>query len=137
MTTVVAGLLSQNEHILICRRRADQAHPLKWEFPGGKVEVGESLDSALMRELREELAIESDRASELMRYEFAYPGKAPILLVFLQVPGWKGAIENLIFDALCWEKIDRLRDYDFLEGDAPFLAWLTGPGEKKLRSAPG
>ena len=77
MTTVVAGVLERDGKILICRRRADQPHPLKWEFPGGKLEAGESPEAALIRELREELGIESEAGSEIMRYEFAYPGSNP------------------------------------------------------------
>ena len=56
MTTVVAGILERDGRILICQRKADQAHPLKWEFPGGKVEAGEEPEAALQRELNEELA---------------------------------------------------------------------------------
>jgi 8-oxo-dGTP diphosphatase len=121
MTTVVAGILERDGRVLICRRRADQPHPLKWEFPGGKVEAGETAQAALMRELREELGVESEPGTEITRYEFAYPGKHPILLIFLSVPGWTGGIENHIFDAIIWEKRDRLKDYDFLEGDEPFI----------------
>ncbi len=122
MTTVVAAILRHNGRILICRRRADQPHALKWEFPGGKVEPGESPKAALARELREELGIESDPGVEIMRYEFAYPGKQPILLIFLEVPGWRGAMENCIFDTILWERPEALSDYDFLEGDLQFLS---------------
>jgi 8-oxo-dGTP diphosphatase len=107
--------------ILICRRRADQPHPLKWEFPGGKVEAGESPEHALRRELEEELGIECARPSEMTRYTFTYPGKNPILLIFLLVTEWRGEVENRIFEAMKWETPERLRDYDFLEGDLPFL----------------
>jgi 8-oxo-dGTP diphosphatase len=107
--------------ILICRRRADQAHPLKWEFPGGKVESGELPEDALRRELQEELGIESAPPSEITRYTFTYPGKNPILLIFWLVTAWQGEVENRIFDSMTWETPDRLREYDFLEGDLPFL----------------
>jgi 8-oxo-dGTP diphosphatase len=123
MTTVVAGILERDSRVLICRRRADQPHPLKWEFPGGKVETGETAEAALQRELREELGIESEPATEITRYEFAYPGNNPILLIFLRVPGWTGEIENRIFDTMNWEQRDRLQEYDFLEGDEPFLRY--------------
>ena len=128
MTTVVAGVLKQDGKILICRRRADQPHPLKWEFPGGKLESGESPAVALIRELREELGIESEAGSEIMRYEFAYPGKPPILLVFLEVSAWRGNLENRIFETILWQRSEALAEYDFLEGDARFLAAFTGPG---------
>ena len=123
----------EDGRILICRRRADQAHALKWEFPGGKVEAGESPEDALRRELQEELGIDCARPSEMTRYTFAYPDKNPILLIFLQVTAWQGEVENRIFETLSWETPDRLRDYDFLEGDLPFLdskelAGLYAPG---------
>lgn len=124
MTHVVAGILENNGRILICRRRADQPHPLKWEFPGGKVEPGESPEQALMRELLEELGIESATPVEVARYEFSYPEKKPILLIFLRVPAWTGEIVNKIFDAIVWEAAERLRHYDFLEGDEPFIRGL-------------
>ena len=122
MTKVAAGILERDDRILICRRRADQPHALKWEFPGGKLEQGETPEAALIRELREELNIEAAGASEITRYEFAYPGKKPILLVFLRVTAWTGEIENRIFETVLWETRERLREYDFLEGDAPFIA---------------
>jgi 8-oxo-dGTP diphosphatase len=125
MTEVVAAILELDAKILICRRRADQPHPLKWEFPGGKIEAGESPHAALVRELREELGIEAQAGRELTRYEFAYPGRNPILLIFIELAGWQGEIQNLIFEAVVWEEKANLRTYDFLEGDAPFLAWFT------------
>jgi 8-oxo-dGTP diphosphatase len=127
MTHVVAGILEREGKILICRRRADQPHALKWEFPGGKLEPGESPEAALVRELREELGIEAVAGAELMRYEFAYPGKQAILLIFLAALNWRGEIVNGIFETLVWERVDALSDYDFLEGDAPFLKAITGP----------
>jgi 8-oxo-dGTP diphosphatase len=126
MTHVVAGILERNGRLLICQRRADQAHPGKWEFPGGKVEPGETPEAALVRELREELGIESEMPEEITRYEFAYPGKNAILLLFLKVHSWTGTIENRIFEAVTWEVPEKLKDYDFLEGDAPFIAGLAG-----------
>ncbi|MES1258779.1 MAG: (deoxy)nucleoside triphosphate pyrophosphohydrolase [Acidobacteriota bacterium] len=122
MTQVAAGILERENRILICQRRADQPHPLKWEFPGGKLEAGETPEAALLRELREELGIEAAGAAEITRYEFAYPGKKPILLIFLKVEDWSGKLENRIFENIVWETRERLPEYDFLEGDEPFLA---------------
>jgi 8-oxo-dGTP diphosphatase len=126
MTTVVAGVLEQDGRILICQRRPDQPHPLKWEFPGGKLEEGESPEAALIRELREELSIEAVTGAELMRYEFAYPGKEPILLIFLSAEAAPGTVENRIFAAINWARRETLGNFDFLEGDAPFLTALIG-----------
>ena len=122
MTTVVAGVLMRDSLILICQRRADQPHALQWEFPGGKLEAGESPGAALARELREELGIEATPGRELMRYEFAYPGKSPILLIFFEVTDWSGEIENRIFQKIVWESRETLCGYDFLEGDLRFIA---------------
>ena len=121
MTIVVAGILEKDGKILICQRRADQPHPLKWEFPGGKLEAAETPQSALTRELREELGIEAEPGMERTRYEFAYPGKNPILLIFLKVPAWQGEPQNLIFETMTWASPESLNRYDFLEGDRPFL----------------
>jgi 8-oxo-dGTP diphosphatase len=130
ITVVVAGILQREGSILICRRRADQPHALKWEFPGGKLERDETPIAALQRELQEELGIDSDPATEITRYQYAYPGKNPILLIFLRVTGWRGDIENRIFAQILWEHPDRLRLYDFLEGDIPFLdSWTINSRE--------
>lgn len=128
MTKVVAGIIERDGKVLICRRRPDQAHPLKWEFPGGKLEEGESPEEALIRELSEELGIEAVAGSELMRYEFAYPAKQPVLLIFIHVTEWLGEIENRIFESIAWENRDALGGYDFLEGDARFLDMFCEKG---------
>ncbi|MCB9383631.1 MAG: (deoxy)nucleoside triphosphate pyrophosphohydrolase [Bryobacterales bacterium] len=135
MTTVVAGILEQHGAILACRRRSDQAHPGKWEFPGGKVEPGESPEQALRRELCEELHIEAQIGREIERYQFAYPGKNPILLIFLAVEGWSGDLDRSFFAETVWRDAAALADLDFLEGDLPFLERLqTRP--RKLFSNP-
>jgi mutator protein MutT len=121
VTTVVAALIEQHGRILICQRKRGHAHEFKWEFPGGKVEAGESPSNALLRELREELAIHAVIGEEITRYEFAYPGKNPILLIFFRVREFTGAPKNLVFEQIAWEVPDRLRDYDFLEGDVDFV----------------
>ena len=121
---VAAGILWRDGRILICQRRASQDHALKWEFPGGKLESAESPAEALVRELREELGIEASLPLELTRYTFAYPGRKPILLVFLEVPGWRGEIVNHIFERMEWAAPEELAGYDFLQGDVGFLQWL-------------
>ena len=85
MIQVVAAIIEREGRILIGQRRPEQSHPLKWEFPGGKVEPGETPERALTRELEEELAIRNARGPEIARYEFTYPGKSPIALIFHRV----------------------------------------------------
>ncbi|HWB86141.1 MAG TPA: (deoxy)nucleoside triphosphate pyrophosphohydrolase [Bryobacteraceae bacterium] len=125
MLQVVAAIVERAGRILICRRTAQQKHPLKWEFPGGKVEAGETPEQALVRELHEELGIRASIAGEITRYHYAYPGKPPILLVFFRVTKFEGEPRNLIFHEMRWEPAQRLSEFDFLEGDAEFLRELT------------
>src|SRR5262245_13916885 len=103
MLQVVAGIIEREGGILICRRRPDQSHPLKWEFPGGKVEPCETASAALARELDDELSIRDSVSTEITRYEYAYPGKSPILLVFLRVLRFDGEPANRIFQEIRWE----------------------------------
>jgi 8-oxo-dGTP diphosphatase len=130
MTTVVAAVIDREQKVLVCQRKADAPHPLKWEFPGGKVEAGESLQDALRRELREELAVEAEIGGEITRYEFAYPGKSPILLVFFSVKEFAGGIENRVFARIEWSDKQALSRYDFLEGDVNFVRTLSAPAKE-------
>lgn len=117
MTIVVAALIEREGRILICRRREDQAHAGKWEFPGGKVEAGETPDDALRRELEEELGIDTVEAERLVEYKFAYPGKDPLRLVFFRVAEYRGGIDGSQFAAISWERPEELPSFDFLAGD--------------------
>jgi 8-oxo-dGTP diphosphatase len=125
MTTVAAALLERDGLLLACRRRADQSHPLKWEFPGGKVEPGEDPPAALRRELEEELGIRIDSAREIARYPYQYPGRSPLLLIFYHVPDYTGPVENRIFAEIRWAAPSELAALDFLEGDLDFVRRLA------------
>jgi 8-oxo-dGTP diphosphatase len=121
MVQVVAAIIEREGRILIGQRQAEQSHPLKWEFPGGKVEPGETPERALTRELEEELAIRNARGPEITRYEFAYPGKTPIALIFHRVTEFEGEPQNLIYREMRWEPRAKLSAFDFIEGDREFL----------------
>jgi 8-oxo-dGTP diphosphatase len=126
MLAVVAAILEVDGRILIGQRRPEQSHPGKWEFPGGKVEPGETPAQALARELEEELGICAAEGQEIARYEYCYPGKSAILLIFCRVTRFAGVPENRIFQDVRWEPAARLGAYDFLEGDREFLRRLSG-----------
>lgn len=126
MTTVVAAIIQRASRILIGQRKDLGHHPLKWEFPGGKVEPGETPEAALIRELQEELGIHARIDRELMRYEYQYPGRSRILLIFYRVVDFDGEPRNLDFDQIRWEQPELLRNYDFLEGDTQFVAQVPG-----------
>jgi 8-oxo-dGTP diphosphatase len=125
MVQVVAAILERGGRILIGRRKAEQSHPLQWEFPGGKVEHGETPAQALARELQEELDIGGVRGEEITRYEFTYPGKSPIRLIFFRVTEFAGEPRNVIFEELRWEPRQYLAGFDFVEGDIEFLRGLS------------
>ena len=125
---VVAAVMERDGLILIGQRRQQDRHPLKWEFPGGKVEPGEEPRAALERELAEELNVRATIGEEIVRYEYQYPNRAPILLIFYRVREFTGEIENRAFERIVWERADRLPEYDFLDGDVDFVRRL-GCGE--------
>lgn len=122
---VVAGVIIRHGRVLVCQRRADADHPGKWEFPGGKVESGESLPEALRRELREELAIEACVGRLLWRIPCHYPGRRPILLSFFAVEQYAGELDNRQFATVRWVPPGSLRELDWLEGDRAFVTWLA------------
>lgn len=122
MTTVTAALIVRDNQFLICQRRADQAHPLKWEFAGGKVEEGEEPAACLRRELREELGIEVEIGEEATRFSYQYPGREPIVLVFFRVPRFTGEPENRVFAEIRWVPRADLPQFDFLEADKELVA---------------
>ena len=121
MNTVVAAVIERDGCILIAQRKRTGQHPLKWEFPGGKVEPEEIPENALVRELVEELGIRVTVGPEIGRYEFQYEGRWPVMLMFYRVTKFSGEPKNLDFEQILWVPRERLLDYDFLEGDAEFL----------------
>ncbi len=122
---VVAGLMESNGKLLIAQRNRSHRDGLKWEFPGGKMEKGESAQAALVRELKEELGIEAEIGPELARYEYAYPDGITLLLIFLRVSGFRGSIGNGFFEQIRWEERNNLLQFDFLDGDRDFVRRLA------------
>lgn len=132
---VVAAVMERDGLILACQRKKGDRHELKWEFPGGKVEQGEDPASALRRELSEELGIDAKIGREISRYEFAYPGKSPIELIFFEVTEYRGELENRIFAEIRWCEPRALPGMDFLEGDVDFVRRLARKKSPRLLSA--
>jgi mutator protein MutT len=125
MVQVVAAIIERTGKILIGRRQAEQSHPLQWEFPGGKVEYGETPAQALARELEEELGIRGAAGREITSYEYTYAGRDPIRLFFFRVTEFQGEPVNLIFREIRWEPPQSLSGFDFVEGDLEFLRGLS------------
>ncbi|HEY1337874.1 MAG TPA: (deoxy)nucleoside triphosphate pyrophosphohydrolase [Bryobacteraceae bacterium] len=133
----MAAIIERGGRILICQRKLVQSHPLQWEFPGGKVEPGETPAQALARELEEELGIRGAAGPEITRYQFTYPGKKPISLIFFRIDQFAGEPENRIFHEMRWEEPRRLHEYDFVEGDTDFIRTLTYTGSYDHRDQDG
>lgn len=121
---VVAGVIERNGRILIGQRKRGKRHEMKWEFPGGKVEEGETPRAALKRELAEELSIDASIGREIVRYEYRAPRHRPILLIFYRVKNFEGSPTNMVFEEIRWERPDDLRRYEFLDGDTDFIRRL-------------
>jgi len=120
--------------VLIGQRKRGGRHPLKWEFPGGKVEPGEDPRAALARELREELSVEAVIGEQLDSYPVSYGDGFRALLYFYRVTQFQGEPRNLDFEQIVWERPQRLPDYDFLEGDISFVSKVARwPEQAELR----
>jgi 8-oxo-dGTP diphosphatase len=117
MKQVVAALIIRDDRLLICQRTKYQALPLKWEFPGGKIETGEQPRDALRRELDEELGIQATIGDEVARLKHQYANGGAIELRFYVVQEWQGEIENRIFRDVRWAPRADLPRYDFLDAD--------------------
>ena len=125
MKRVVAALIWKNGSVLICQRTRHQVMPLKWEFPGGKIEEGEQPRDALRRELDEELGIQAVIGNEVARIIHTYPSGSAIELRFFDVHEFAGELENKIFRDIRWVRPTELPAYDFLEADLELVRDLA------------
>lgn len=126
MKQVVAALIWREGKILICQRTRHQPMPLKWEFPGGKIEEGEQPRDALRRELDEELGIAAEIGEEVARIRHEYPSGNSVELRFFDVRSYSGEVENRIFREILWAMPAELPRYDFLEADLTLIRDLAG-----------
>jgi 8-oxo-dGTP diphosphatase len=125
MKRVVAALIFKDGKVLVCQRTRHQTMPLKWEFPGGKIEEGEQPRAALHRELDEELGIDAKIGEEVSRIVHEYPGGGSVELRFFVVREYHGKIENRIFREIRWSLRSELPSYDFLEADLKLVRDLA------------
>jgi 8-oxo-dGTP diphosphatase len=125
MKRVVAALIVKNGKVLVCQRTKHQTMPLKWEFPGGKIEDGEQPRAALRRELDEELGIQARVEQEVARICHAYKNGGSVELRFYLVREYEGEVENRIFRDVQWARRRDLPSYDFLEADRDLVKDLA------------
>lgn len=122
---VAAGLILRGSEVLICQRKAGSALALKWEFPGGKIEAGESAEEALRRELDEELGIAAEVGQRIAHIRHNYRNGGAVDLQFFAVHQFEGELVNRVFEDMRWSELRDLPGYDFLPADRDLVRDLA------------
>jgi len=122
---VAAALIIREGEVLIGQRRANQPMALLWEFPGGKIEPGESAPQALARELQEELGIDAVIGPQIVRIRHNYRHGGAVDLQFFSVREFSGEIRNQIYEQVKWVKLTELPSYEFLAADRGLIRDLA------------
>jgi 8-oxo-dGTP diphosphatase len=125
MKTVVAALIESDGKLLVCQRRRTDSFGLMWEFPGGKLELGETPAQAIARELHEELGVTAQIGSEIYRTRHQYSELAePIALIFFTATVNPGEIRNQAFETMEWRPRETLHELNFLPADRDLVEKL-------------
>ena len=122
---VVAALILRSDEILCCQRTEHQALALKWEFPGGKIEAGETPQQALRRELEEELGITAEVGREITRILHTYQNGNSVNLHFFAIDRYENELQNRIFREIRWVNRGDLPALDFLDADKELVRRLA------------
>ena len=125
LLVAAAALVDIDGRVLICKRPHGKHLAGMWEFPGGKVEAGETPEACLIRELREELAIEVTEAC-LAPFAFTSHGydSFHLLMPLYLCRRWNGVVRAKEHEAIAWVKPNQMADYPMPPADAPLVAWL-------------
>jgi 8-oxo-dGTP diphosphatase len=121
-------LVREDGAVLLARRPESKVYAGYWEFPGGKVEKGETAHDALVRELAEELGIRVQQAYRWITQEFTYP-HATVRLNFFRVTDWSGEVRTLEHDDMRWEQPVGVTVAPLLPANGPVLRGLALPHE--------
>jgi 8-oxo-dGTP diphosphatase len=122
---VAAALIVRDGEVLIGQRRPNQPMALLWEFPGGKIEAGESPQQALARELDEELGIHATVGAKVIHIRHNYRHGGAVDLQFFSVHEFEGEIQNHIYEQVKWVKLTDLTSYEFLAADRGLIRDLA------------
>ena len=127
MTEVVAALIWQGERFMICQRPAHKARGMLWEFVGGKVEPGESKEQALVRECREELAVEVAVGDIFLEVTHTYPDiTVPLTLFHASIV--QGVPQKLEHNDIRYITVDEIPKYEFCPADEVILQKIRQEG---------
>lgn len=119
----VGIIVNRNKQILLAKRPEHLHQGGKWEFPGGKVEQNETVTQALIRELKEEVALNVHSSEPFMALSYDYPDKQ-VLLDIHTVSDFTGEAQGLEGQKIAWVDKHDLTHYDFPEANKPILAKL-------------
>ena len=120
---VSSGLIIQNNKVLIgLRSKSDNGGGL-WEFPGGKIEIDESSEEAVIRELNEELDIVVHKPKKVMQYLHRFKNLI-YDISFFEVISFKGSIKNKVHDEIKWTDLASINNYNFISGDLLIIEGL-------------
>ena len=120
---VSSGLIIQNNKVLIgLRSESDNGGGL-WEFPGGKIEIDESSEEAVIRELNEELDIVVHKPKKVMQYLHRFKNLI-YDIHFFEVISFKGSVKNKVHDELKWTDLASINNYNFISGDLLIIEGL-------------
>jgi len=122
---VAAALIFRDGKVLIGQRRPDQPMASLWEFPGGKIEPGESAPQALIRELSEELGITATVGQQIIRIRHNYRHGGAVDLQFFAVREFSGEIVNQIYQQVRWVQLEDLPNFEFLAADRGLIRDLA------------
>ena len=129
---VVTGLLIRDDKILMCLRHEEKSYyPLHWEFPGGKVETGESLYQALFRELQEELNISVNDATIWFEDTMSYSNGMIYHVSFYSINSFEGEPVNTEFQEIRWINVHELDSLQHLSGNINIIRKLKEEGLPK------
>jgi 8-oxo-dGTP diphosphatase len=121
---VAVGVIFNDQgKVLVGQRIVQDQYFEKWEFPGGKLEAGESATQALARELKEELSIEVQSSQDLMTLDHDYPDRHVKLYVRI-VDAYSGEVTSSEGQAIKWVTLSALQGLDFLQGNQPMIERL-------------
>ena len=113
---VSSGLIIQNNKVLIGLRSENDNGGGLWEFPGGKIEIDESSEEAVIRELNEELDIVVHKPKKVMQYLHRFKNLI-YDIHFFEVISFKGSVKNKVHDELKWTDLASINNYNFISGD--------------------